>query len=287
MQQQTWRDWVDIESFKRLCYGIYILQSLITITFNLPPAISCAEVHLQLPASEDLWESPNAEVWEANLNFTVSDPKFKNALEYYFGAQLPGAPPVLEPGPSAFGGLVLVHGLLSQQWQVTQCRKSLQLFGFTAPSILPFTMAQESEELLGRLQNCLIYTHQNISPNAGGSLWFCAAGLLRQAYIRQFTQFEPASSQMRAIIRPEEGSLDLEAVVSYVLEGTPRSAAVTRAAEKATEALEMPVRAGHVMVRKTAALNWSVDHAIAGWDCSACYLAPSPIHSPPSSTDAV
>ena len=129
-------------------------------------------------------------------------------------------------------------------------------------------MAQESEKLFGRLQNCLIYTHQNTSPNAGGSLWFCAAGLLRQAYIRQFTQFEPASARMRTIIRPEEGSLDVEAVVSYVFGGTPRSAAVTRAAEKATDALEMPVRAGYVMVRKTAALNWSVDHVVAGWDCS-------------------
>jgi len=174
----------------------------------------------------------------------------------------------LQSGPSAFGGFTLVHGLLSQQWQISQCRQSLNLFGFTTPAISPFTMAQESEILLGRLQKCLIYTHQNISSSPGGSLWFCASGLLRQAYIRQFTQFEPASVKMRTIMRPDEASLDVEGVVQYVLSGTDRSAAVTRAAEKATETLEMPIRAGHVMVRKTAALNWSVDHVISGWDCS-------------------
>ncbi|KAF8242484.1 hypothetical protein K440DRAFT_120725 [Wilcoxina mikolae CBS 423.85] len=276
LQQQTWRDWVDIEGFKRICYGIFILQSHITITFNLSPALSCTEIQLPLLASEELWQSADAESWDALLPFNLTpDPKFNEALECHFGARAPmeALMPPLQHGPSAFGGLTLVHGLLSQQWQISQCRQSLNLFGFTTPAISPFTMAQESENLLGRLQKCLIYTHQNISDSAGGSLWFCASGLLRQAYIRQFTQFEPASVKMRTIMRPDEASLDVEGVVGYVLSGTDRSAAVTRAAEKATETLEMPIRAGHVMVRKTAALNWSVDHVISGWDCSK-FLSP-------------
>ncbi|KAA8912028.1 fungal-specific transcription factor domain-containing protein [Sphaerosporella brunnea] len=267
LEQQTWRDWVDIESFKRLCYGIFSLQAIISITFNLQPAVCCSDLRLPLPAAEDLWEAVDANAWESNRNILAPGLYFEEAMEYCFGANSQGDPSSPECGPTAFGGLILVYGLLLQQWQVTQCRQSLQLFGFTTPTISPFTIAQESEKLLGRLHKCLIYTHQNIGSTAGGLLWFAAAGLLRQAYIRQFTQFDQASVRMRTIIRPDEASVDMEAVMRYVMGGIARCSAVTRAAEKATEALEMPIRAGHFMVCKTAALMWSVDHVIAGWDC--------------------
>jgi hypothetical protein len=275
LQQQTWRDWVDIESFKRLCYGIYVLQSVISIIFSFPPAISCPDIHLSLPAAEELWEASDAEAWDLEINTTVSDQKFQDALEYYFGATSQGSSPESRPNPSAFGGLVLVYGLMSQQWQVAHCRQSLSLFGFTTLTVSPVAAAEDCENLLGRLHKCLVYTHQNSSSTTGGSLWFMAAGLLRQAAIRHFTQFDQASISMRTIIRPDEASVDIDAVVAYVVGGMERNSAVTRAAEISVQSLEMPIRAGHFMVCKTAALTWSIDHVVAGWDCSKPPLLPS------------
>jgi hypothetical protein len=281
LQQQTWRDWVDIESFKRLCYGIYVLQSVISIIFNLSPGISCSDIHLPLPAAEELWEASDAEAWELDLKTSVPGPKFQDALEYYFGANSQGSSPSSESSPTAFGGLLLVYGLMSQQWQVAQCRQSLPLFGFTMSTVSATTIVQDCKNLLGCFRDCLVYTHQNSSSTAGGSLWFVAAGLLRQASIRQFTQFDQASLRMRTIIRPDEASVDIDAVVAYVVGGMERSSAATRAAEMATECLEMPIRAGHFMVCKTAALTWSIDHIVAGWDCS---MSP---HSFPHKTDSL
>jgi len=43
---------------------------------------------------------------------------------------------------------------------------------------------------------------------------------------------------------------------------------LTRAVSQAQKGFLTPIKAGYLLVRKTAALSWSVEHAIAGWDCA-------------------
>jgi hypothetical protein len=42
---------------------------------------------------------------------------------------------------------------------------------------------------------------------------------------------------------------------------------VTKTAQKALEGLFTAVRAGTLLAMKTAAFKWSIDHAIADWEC--------------------
>lgn len=38
--------------------------------------------------------------------------------------------------------------------------------------------------------------------------------------------------------------------------------------DKAYGGLLTPIKAGYLLVQKTAALSWSVEHAVAAWDCA-------------------
>ncbi|RMJ23697.1 hypothetical protein PHISP_05428 [Aspergillus sp. HF37] len=56
---------------------------------------------------------------------------------------------------------------------------------------------------------------------------------------------------------------EIERYVDIRLE---RTVFVTKAAQKAYEGFLIPVTIGNLLVSKTAALHWSVDQAVAGWD---------------------
>ncbi|KAI5776940.1 hypothetical protein EDC01DRAFT_432804 [Geopyxis carbonaria] len=249
--EQTVEKWVQTEGLKRLCYGIYLLQSLISITFNLAPAIESAGIQLPLPHSEATWELTSP---PSPLSLPLQ-PRFNDALTTLFGPSNPNTPP-LPNKPSAFGAILLIHGLLCSQWHIAHYHASVRLLhSYTPPHAPP-----SKTGLLGKLQQCITYTHKDNTGETESALWFNAAGLLRQAYIRQF-------ATPRMILQPETGTVDVLAMTTYVLSGIVRSMEVTVAAEKAMECLQMPIRAGTIVVRKTAALSWSVEHALAGMDC--------------------
>jgi hypothetical protein len=57
-----------------------------------------------------------------------------------------------------------------------------------------------------------------------------------------------------------------EAITSFVTEEIDRSPQMLNAVTKCFEGLRIPVKLGTMLVRKTAAFRWSVEHAIAGWE---------------------
>ncbi|KAL4963283.1 uncharacterized protein BDV14DRAFT_202109 [Aspergillus stella-maris] len=62
--EDTWRQWVQEESTKRLVYRLWQLDIQCSIVLMGPHLISYAELSLPLPASPALWKAPSAERWK-------------------------------------------------------------------------------------------------------------------------------------------------------------------------------------------------------------------------------
>ena len=92
------------------------------------------------------------------------------------------------------------------------------------------------------------------------SLKFHCQSLLRLSYLR-------VSSGRRyfnrtTLLLENENGLE-KAVRTYVSTPQDRSQVLTKAAGQVMFCSTAPVRAGHMLVRKTAAFTWSIEHTIA------------------------
>ncbi|KAH7371600.1 hypothetical protein BKA64DRAFT_308256 [Cadophora sp. MPI-SDFR-AT-0126] len=62
--ESSWKEWVHVESFKRLSYLAFYEDACISMSLFNPPLVSVAEVHLDMPCSRDLWQASSAEEWK-------------------------------------------------------------------------------------------------------------------------------------------------------------------------------------------------------------------------------
>lgn len=61
--EAKWRAWIEVESFKRLAYHVFIHCGQASVALQVPPLISYAEVTLNLPARRSLWAARSARDW--------------------------------------------------------------------------------------------------------------------------------------------------------------------------------------------------------------------------------
>ncbi|KAJ5169250.1 uncharacterized protein N7482_004844 [Penicillium canariense] len=62
--ERKWHEWIEQESFKRLVYHIFLHDSQSSVTLNVNPLISYADLELPLPAARQLWEAKTATEWK-------------------------------------------------------------------------------------------------------------------------------------------------------------------------------------------------------------------------------
>ncbi|KAI9732762.1 MAG: hypothetical protein M1834_003700 [Cirrosporium novae-zelandiae] len=62
---QKWLEWVEIESFKRMVFHMFLHDSQASMSLQVGPLISYAEMNLPLPEVQDLWQAQNAAQWKA------------------------------------------------------------------------------------------------------------------------------------------------------------------------------------------------------------------------------
>ncbi|KAK6443024.1 hypothetical protein LTR95_000738 [Oleoguttula sp. CCFEE 5521] len=61
--EEKWREWVEQESWKRLCFHIFLHDSQVMLVQIRPALISSSQMLLPIPAARDLWHAPNAHAW--------------------------------------------------------------------------------------------------------------------------------------------------------------------------------------------------------------------------------
>ncbi|KAF5008273.1 hypothetical protein FDECE_5437 [Fusarium decemcellulare] len=63
--EQKWRNWIEMEKWKRLVFHCFLRDSQQSMTALTNPVMSYAELTLPLPASKDLWYAKTAKEWKA------------------------------------------------------------------------------------------------------------------------------------------------------------------------------------------------------------------------------
>jgi hypothetical protein len=148
---KKWRQWIELESYKRLVYHLFEHDIDLTIVNQRQPLLSYAEFTAPLPASKSLWLASTAEVWRSRMLSAVhrdSRPSLRSIL------QDDGASLDLHPGVDAqIARSAYLHGLAAQIWEYSQ--QSMLLQDLSDPSSQLWSRSRQ-QKLYQHLQNAKI-----------------------------------------------------------------------------------------------------------------------------------
>ncbi|KAJ0313309.1 hypothetical protein COL5a_004153 [Colletotrichum fioriniae] len=135
----------------------------------------------------------------------------------------------------------------------------------TTKDILEDVLAENTDE--SRCHVLLKQTREgqleDMDDNDITSLCFSSHAILRAAYIRLF---DNTKSFDRLCLLAEDPSTVDSNVTTFANTKLERNRDCVKAIEKTLEGIQLPVKMGHMLIRKTAAFRWSVEHAVAAWD---------------------
>lgn len=127
-------------------------------------------------------------------------------------------------------------------------------------------LANHIEAAINRCRCILTYArsdNENLWTDSEGPLLFNAFAVLRVAYGRAFTGIRLADRML--LLRDDDCDISA-AVAEYIALPQERGEFTAKAIARTFEGLVMPFQLGAPLICKTAALTWSVEHALAGWD---------------------
>lgn len=244
---------------------------MLTVTYDTTPFLSITQdLDLVVPESEQRWKATSSHQWEqASLPFHNTNlPKVRDVLLHLiFNKPLPQN--IVFADASTFSGFattVVMHAVNIHMWHVMQYTQSFTGFQIEDTMIGHSTVMQV-EQGLARCYKSL-NAHQKgdgYSPDSddGPGIFNCQA-LLRSAYVRVFMG---EGSFDRMMLLSENEGLIAARIQSYIQTPQRRNPLLTKAVSMAYGGLRTPISAGFLLVKRTAALTWSVEHAIAAWDC--------------------
>ena len=261
-----WEDWISRESSKRLLHGMFIVSNLISVTYNIKPGFSTTE-DLEFEALDDerLWNAKNAQEWR-EIKEAVISPRADTVRAIIAQAIFEDWRQLGEELDDITGfTLVLVlHAVNVHIWNLFQTLDSVRQ---TQPSIYGL-LIDSTFKMLTRCENIIRRKRDDASRRASsveGPLLFNCEALLQIAYTRLSSIFGSFDRLLLLSDNPKDVSA---AVRGYIGAVQPRNPSVTKSVAKAYEGLEKSIKIGHLLLRKTAALSWSLEYAIAAWDAS-------------------
>jgi hypothetical protein len=270
----SWEAWIDYELTKRLLCGIYIASSLNSATYDLAPGFAgFRDLNFEVPADESLWESPTREEWQRlmdNQQFETLPTIVAVANKLVYGDET-AFPNHSTANIGAFATTTVMHGVNIHMYYLSQSLSSAMINN-ADPDIayaLRLSSNTQTERALSRCQEFLKtwqLSHDDSQPHRHEeSFIFNCQALLRLSYVRVFSGMQCFN---RACLLYEDPRDIERAVNAYVTAPQSRGAFLTKAAEQVMFCFTAPIRAGHMLTRKTAALTWSIEHAVASWDCT-------------------
>ncbi|KAF4834368.1 hypothetical protein CGCTS75_v003063 [Colletotrichum tropicale] len=246
LDTMDWQLWIELESWKRLIGGIFIESTLTMVIYEVNPGFHATQ-DLEIPVYSDeiLWNAGSPDAWretyisigtkKESRRHTIKDVLVDILLEGKYHAN------TMPYHVSPLTALVAVHALVVHMWQRFQSLSRCDDFLQGVRSELPHADADEHE----KDQEC--------------SLVFNCQAILRIAYTRI------AGPSIRiSLMNTDDADVDA-AISSFVTAKMERSPELLYIISKSFEGFKIPVKIGHLLVRKTAAFRWSVEHAVAGW----------------------
>lgn len=297
----VWHDWIERESRKRVLGGLLAASTLTMVTFDVNPGFNASQdLEFELFDDEALWDAESSNEWRELRTNSAKQQQHQNGgrrthKEVFIDVMSEGK--YHSKGSSyqvsAFSAVVIMHAVVVHMWQRLQVSAA-----FAGPGCDPSFSGGENDQLgrclledaMKSLARCDAFL-QSVKNNTGQpdtddaaetSLVFNCQAVLRLAYIRLFKPASP-SSRINLLSRDP---VEMDAsITSFVTAEIRRSTQLLDAVAKAFEGFRIPVGLGHLLVRKTAAFRWGVEHAIAGWESGAyltyqrmaCSMVPSSI----------
>ncbi|KAH7050027.1 hypothetical protein B0J12DRAFT_600002 [Macrophomina phaseolina] len=260
----SWDEWILRESTKRLLCGIFITGNLFSVTYGTTPVFSIEQdLQFEMPSEEKLWDAQTAELWEdVRASRNASD--YQITLRQAVVSTLFDRKDHFGPAPSQVSGftaLLITHAANVHMWSILQF---VQAFSPPLANEILASTFSALQRWHAALGNGRVEAPESAYyNNAGIPLVFNCYALLRIAYVRLFGNGDIFNKMVLVTDDLEEISATMS---SYVAAPQPRSHFLTKAISRAYEGFITPVRLGHLLIKKTAALSWSVEHAVAAWD---------------------
>lgn len=247
-----------------------------SLAYDLPPMFSVThDLDVELLDEEKLWEATDSQEWD-KLRMQ-RDHQSKITLRHAFthlvlGKEHPLSASTRSPMRwTAFSTSIIMHAVNIYMWNLMQCTQSFGAFAVenSTSSALKTAMVSQMEASLARCYALLTADRpegERTSDDPEGPLLFNCLALLRSAHIRVFTGADNYNRMTLLSGNARHVSASIDAFVSG--NALERGPLMTRAVDKAYGGFLTPIKAGYLLVRKTAALTWSLEHPIAAWDCA-------------------
>lgn len=286
LQGNSWEDWITRESHKRVLCATFILSNMLTVVYDTNPGLLTFEdLDFEVSSHERLWNAQSEQQWKELRELdgnTPSDNTLKDVMVDIMSSEQDESPKTPKKYQmSAFSALVVMHAVCTQMWSCDHFVRTLgcspfNTIGNSSDGHLRALLRSRSISTLARCQRMLTLSDGNEDrgktktedepswDHPDGPLLFNCQAALRIAYTRLFTPSKPFH---RLVLITSNGCTIDEAARAYAACPQERSCLFAQAAAKAAQGFLTPVQIGHMLVRKTAALSWSVEHAVAGWDC--------------------
>lgn len=251
-----------------------------------PGFLKPEDLEFEMPEEEMLWNARTEDQWrQLRSSRVIRDPRVLRAVLADVmsadGASAAGtcADDEKRYDISAFTALFIMHAVSTHLWMGIRCARSMaphtnSLFaGVPGGSELRSLVLSNGISVLSRCHRMLSGGGAREAENQddvatwdhpAGPLVFNCQGVLRIAHSRLLTSSHQPFQHL-TLITNAAGSTD-EAAEAYAASPQERNGFFTELISMVCQSFLIPVHAGHMLVRKTAALSWSVEHAVAGWD---------------------
>lgn len=247
-----------------------------SLAYDTPPMFSITQdLDIELLDEEQLWEAPTRVEWTTLQEQRTHKPSVTVRAAFthlVLGKEHCSSHTATYPLKwTAFSTSMIMHAVNIYMWHLMQSTQSFGAFAVedTTALALKTAMVSQTEATLARCYALLTADRperERTSDDPEGPLLFNCLALLRSAHIRVFTGADNFDRMTLLTGGPREVSASVQAFISG--NSLERGPLMTRAVDKAYGAFLTPIKAGYLLVRKTAALTWSLEHPIAGWDCA-------------------
>ncbi|EEA28750.1 hypothetical protein TMatcc_002898 [Talaromyces marneffei ATCC 18224] len=273
-EDNDWSVWISRESSKRLLFGMFIISSLLALTYNIPPCISTTEeLKIGMPADEHTWSATDEDEWKRamtakespNIDLYTALTKVLFGKDFDLDSEIQW---------SAFAVTVLMHAVNIHMWHITQSTQSFMSFSADAKEEeqMKALCTSQTEAVLSRCYMILAHRRppdgENCWDDVEGPLLFNGMAVLRSCYVRAFTG---SGSFDRTLLFNDDEQAAFTAAKKYIKSDQVRTPFLSGAVAQAFEGLLSPLQMVHKLSEKETTLGRSVEHALAMWDTALFY----------------
>ncbi|KAF9871484.1 hypothetical protein CkaCkLH20_11131 [Colletotrichum karsti] len=264
----TWSDWVERESWKRLLSSIYVAGTIRTVIYGVNPIFNAStDLDVECLHDESLWNARSSDEWvELRPMYQNQDRcTIRGILEDILtGARDSSRVSLAHSSPLCM--LTVTHAILVHMWHLNQISQASPSYSFSHQTPLSQSLLQTA---LASLSTCCKLLHaqkerlEDADEREVLSIQFSSHAVLRAAFIRLFDITKPFDRLSLMAKDPAEIAASVDVFARAPLK---RDHLLLDVVEKTLEGFHMPFRLGHMLIRKTAAFRWSIEHAVAAWD---------------------